>query len=170
MIHSPENDKLKTIRKLRQKRWRERLGLFVAEGEDLLEAAERAGWQARYVLRAGVDVDPELLDTVSALGSGSRVIGVYEERWSEPGGSVSVWLHAVEDPGNVGTIVRSAHALADGPVVLGPGCADPFSPKAVRASMGALFARPPDLRAGLDYAGIALGCVGSVAYALSFAG
>jgi RNA methyltransferase, TrmH family len=149
MIRSPENDKLRTIRKLRQKRWRERLGLFVAEGEDLVEAAERAGWQARYVLRAGVDVEPELLGAVSALGSGSRVIGVYEERWSEPGGSVSVWLHAVEDPGNVGTIVRSAHALADGPVVLGPGCADPFSPKAVRASMGALFARPP-ARAALE--------------------
>ena len=47
------------------------------------------------------------------------------------------------DPGNVGTILRSAHALCDGPVVLGPGCADPFSPKAVRASMGSLFARPP---------------------------
>ena len=47
----------------------------------------------------------------------------------------------------MGTIIRSAHALADGPVVLGPGCADPFSPKAVRASMGSLFARPP-ARAG----------------------
>ena len=55
----------------------------------------------------------------------------------------------MEDPGNVGTIIRSAHALADGPVVLGPGCADPFSPKAVRASMGSLFARPP-ARAALD--------------------
>ncbi len=54
-----------------------------------------------------------------------------------------MWLHAVEDPGNVGTIIRSAHALADATVVLGPGCADPFSPKAVRASMGSLFARPP---------------------------
>jgi RNA methyltransferase, TrmH family len=47
----------------------------------------------------------------------------------------------------VGTVIRSAHALADGPVILGPGCADPFSPKAVRASMGSLFARPP-ARAG----------------------
>ena len=40
-------------------------------------------------------------------------------------------------------MLRSAHALCDGPVLLGPGCADPFSPKAVRASMGSLFARPP---------------------------
>jgi len=149
MIRSPDNDKLKTIRKLAQKRWRGKLGLFAAEGEDLVAAAERAGWQARFVLRAGQDVEPELLDSVSTLGSGARVIGVYEQRWSEPGGDLSVWLHAVEDPGNVGAIIRSAHALADGPVILGPGCADPFSPKAVRASMGSLFARPP-ARAELD--------------------
>jgi RNA methyltransferase, TrmH family len=143
MIRSPDNDKLKTIRKLASKRWREKLGLFVAEGEDLVTAAERAGWEPRFVLRAGEDVEPELLDAVSALGSGSRVIGVYEQRWAAPGGELSVWLHAVEDPGNVGTIIRSAHGLADGPVILGPGCADPFSPKAVRATMGSLFARPP---------------------------
>jgi RNA methyltransferase, TrmH family len=149
MIRSPDNDKLKTIRKLAQKRWREKLGLFVAEGEDLVAAAERAGWEPRFVLRAGEDVEPELLDAVSALGSGSRVIGVYEQRWAAPGGDLSVWLHGVEDPGNVGTIIRSAHGLADGPVILGPGCADPFSPKAVRATMGSLFARPP-ARAGFE--------------------
>ena len=149
MIRSPDNDKLKTIRKLASKRWREKLGLFVAEGEDLVAAAERAGWEPRFVLRAGEDVEPELLDAVSALGSGSRVIGVYEQRWAAPGGDLSVWLYAVEDPGNVGTIIRSAHGLADGPVILGPGCADPFSPKAVRATMGSLFARPP-ARAGFE--------------------
>ncbi len=143
MIRSPDNDKLKTIRKLAQKRWRAKLGLFAAEGEDLVAAAERAGWEPRFVLRAGEDVEQELLDAASTLGSGARVIGVYEQRWSQPGGDLSVWLHSVEDPGNVGAIIRSAHALADGPVVLGPGCADPFSPKAVRATMGSLFARPP---------------------------
>jgi RNA methyltransferase, TrmH family len=149
MIRSPDNDKLKTIRKLAQKSWRDKLGLFVAEGEDLVAAAERADWEPSFVLRAGADVEPELLDAVSALGSGTRVIGVYGQRWAAPGGDLSVWLHAVEDPGNVGTIIRSAHALADGPVILGAGCADPYSPKAVRASMGSLFARPP-ARAALD--------------------
>ena len=143
MITSPDNEKLKTIRKLRQKSWRRKLGLFVAEGEDLVEAAAAAEWPTEFVLRAGADVEPELLAEVSALGSGSRVIGVYPQRWSEPRGRVSVYLQGVEDPGNVGTVIRSTHALADGPVILGPGCADPFSPKAVRASMGSLFARPP---------------------------
>ena len=46
------------------------------------------------------------------------------------------------DPGNVGTIVRTVHALLDCTVVLGPGCADPFGPKAVRASMGSIFGQP----------------------------
>src|SRR4051794_32879963 len=102
MIRSADNDKLKTIRKLAQKSWREKLGLFVAEGEDLVAAAEQAGWGPRFVLRANVDVEPELLDAVSALGSGTRVIGVYEQRLASPGGDLSVWLHEVEDPGNVG--------------------------------------------------------------------
>ena len=143
MIRSADNQKLKTIRKLRDKRWRDKLGLFSAEGEDQIEAAERAGWPAAFVLRSGEDVEAELLDAASTLGSGTRVIGVYEQRWAEPQGDVLVYLHGVEDPGNVGTIIRSAHALADAIVVLGPGSADPYSPKAVRASMGSIFERPP---------------------------
>jgi TrmH family RNA methyltransferase len=143
MITSPDNEQLKTIRKLRDKRWRAKLGLFTAEGEDLVEAAEDAGWEPEMLLVAGLDVEEHLLVGASALGSGTRVIGVYRQRWSQPGGDLSVYLHGVGDPGNVGTIIRAAHALADGPVNLGPGCADPFSPKAVRASMGSVFARPP---------------------------
>jgi TrmH family RNA methyltransferase len=143
MITSPHNDKLKLIRKLQARKHRERSGLFAAEGEDLVEAAERAGAEVEFVLVAGQDVEPELLDAVSELGSGTRVIGVYRQRWSPPGGELSVYLDGVRDPGNVGTIIRTAHALADGPVILGPGCADPYSPRAVRASMGSVFARPP---------------------------
>ena len=143
VITSADNDKLKTIRKLHQKSWRTKLGLFSAEGEDLV------GPHPVFLLRAGIDVEPELLDAVSTLGSGTRVIGVYEQRWSEPEGDLLVYLHGVEDPGNVGTIIRSAHALADATVVLGPGSADPYSPKAVRASMGSIFARPP-ARATID--------------------
>lgn len=149
MITSPHNQTLKTIRRLRRKRERARTGLFAAEGEDLVAAAEAAGVEPEAVLVAGVDVEPALLAEASALGSGSRVVGVYRQRWSEPGGELLVWLDGVGDPGNVGTIVRAAHALCDGPVVLGPGCADPWSPKAVRASMGSVFARPP-ARAAVD--------------------
>jgi TrmH family RNA methyltransferase len=143
MITSPDNQQLKTIRKLADKRHRMRSGLFVAEGEDLIAAAEAAGVEPEAVLVSGVDVEPALLAAVSTLGSGTRVMGIYRQRWSPLGGDLSVYLEGVGDPGNVGTIIRSAHALADGPVTLGPGCADPYSPKAVRASMGSIFHRPP---------------------------
>ena len=71
------------------------------------------------------------------------MIAAWEQRWAERiDGSVCVYLHGVGDPANVGAVIRSAHALVDGTVVLGPGCADPFSPKAVRASMGSVFGQP----------------------------
>lgn len=141
MITSSDNGKLKLIRLLRSHKHREREGLFVAEGEDLVDAAATAGVEAAFVLRAGEDVEPELLDAVSALGSGTRVIGVYPlpEGVADP----LVYLDGIGDPANVGAIIRTTHALADASVVLGPGCADPFGPKAVRASMGSVFAKPP---------------------------
>jgi TrmH family RNA methyltransferase len=154
MITSPDNQKLKEIRKLA--RSRKRSDLFIAEGEDLVNAA----WEPEYVLRAGIDVDEKLLADASTLGSGTRVIGVYRERWSDPGGRLSLWLDGVKDPGNVGTIIRSAHALCDGPVVIGPRCADPFGPKAVRASMGSIFARPPARASADELPGTRLALVG----------
>jgi TrmH family RNA methyltransferase len=153
VITSKDNEQLKTIRKLAQRKHRDKLRLVVAEGEDLVSAAQAAGLKAQILLWAGQDIEPELLAGVSSLGSGTRVIGVFEQQWSEPGGELSVYLHGVRDPGNVGTVIRSAHAFADGPVILGPDCADPWSPKAVRASMGSVFARPPARAAFADLEG-----------------
>lgn len=149
-ITSPHNQKLKEIRKLRQrKRWRERSGQFVAEGEDLLAAADAAGWEAveRYCAAGsglpGTEVDPDALARASELASGTRTLAVYEERWAPaPVGPLCVYLHGVHDPGNLGAILRSAEAFRVASVVLGPETADPFSPKAVRASMGSVFAVP----------------------------
>ena len=153
-ITSPHNDKLKEIRKL-QKRRPHPPGRFVAEGEDLLAAADEAGWAPVERLVAagsgleGTEVEPELLAQVSALGSGTRAIAVYEQRWAAaPAGPVCVALHGVGDPGNVGTILRGALAFGASSVAVGPGCADPFGPKAVRASMGAIFSVP--VARGLD--------------------
>jgi TrmH family RNA methyltransferase len=149
-ITSPHNQQLKEIRKLRQRRrWRERSGQFVAEGEDLLAAADAAGWQAiqRYCAAgsglAGIEVEPELLTSASGLASGTRTLAVYRERWSDGAlGPLCIYLYGVQDPGNVGTVLRSAEAFGASSVVLGPGAADPFSPKAIRASMGAVFTVP----------------------------
>jgi TrmH family RNA methyltransferase len=85
-------------------------------------------------------VEPKLLAAASELGSGTRALAVYEERWGEaPVGPLCVSLHGVHDPGNVGTILRSAQAFGASSVAIGPGTADPYGPKAVRASMGAIF-------------------------------
>jgi RNA methyltransferase, TrmH family len=151
-ITSPHNERLKEIRKLARRRARDQTGRFVAEGEDLLAAADAAGWPAleRYCAAGSglggpdwVEVEPELLASVSQLGSGTRALGVYEQRWAGAlGGPLCVALHGIADPGNVGTVLRSALAFGAASVALGPGCADPYGPKAVRASMGAVFAVP----------------------------
>lgn len=155
MIESPQNEKLKLVRKLHERKHREREDAFLSEGEDLLEAGLGAGAKPRFVLVAagsgidGEEVVPELLAGASGLGSGTRAIAVWPRRWAKPGAAPCIYLHGVGDPGNVGAIVRTAHALLGGTVVLGPGCADPFSPKAVRGSMGSIFGQPV-ARAGVE--------------------
>ena len=148
-IASQQNPRLKAVRRLQSKRERERTGTFVAEGEDLLAAAQQAGrvpLEGYRVAGSGAggphfhDVERDVLARVSALGSGTRVLAVYEQRWGAATGPLCVYLHGIADPGNVGTIARSAHAFGASCMALGPGCADPHSPKAVRASMGAIFA------------------------------
>jgi TrmH family RNA methyltransferase len=152
-ITSPHNEKLKTLRKLRERRRdRDLMGMFVAEGEDLLAAADAAGWEPveRFAVLGsglpGIEVDPVALGSLSELASGTRTLAIYSQRWEAldqiPPTRLCVYLHAVADPGNVGTVLRSAAAFGASCVVLGAGSADPFGPKAVRASMGAIFAIP----------------------------
>src|SRR3954453_3085068 len=148
-ITSPHNESLKEVRKLAGRKWRDKTRSFVAEGEDLIDAASAAGWTPELLLwgggpgLAGGEVAPHLLKQVSQLGSGTRTLAVYAQRWAPaPVGPVCVALWGLNDPGNVGTVLRSALAFGAGSVALGPGTADPFGPKAVRASMGAVFAVP----------------------------
>jgi TrmH family RNA methyltransferase len=187
-ITSRSNERLKELRKLHERKHRDRSRLFVAEGEDMLTEALRFGAVPRSVfydadrldveqpplssLAAQVDLVPvaaEALESASSLGSGSRVIGVWAQRWSRleadrgqagdrvPGAyDGALYLHEVSDPGNVGAVLRSALALVRAIVVLSPGSADPFGPKAVRASMGAIFGQPVT-RASFEQARAALG-------------
>jgi TrmH family RNA methyltransferase len=114
----------------------------VAEGEDLVDAARAAGIEPVELLVAGEDVAPSLLAEISALAHPPRVVGVYR-RDDLPRGArpLTLALWHVGDPGNVGTLLRTADAFGAG-VAFSAGCADPTGPKALRASMGAVFRVP----------------------------
>jgi TrmH family RNA methyltransferase len=143
VITSSHNPKLRLVhRLLDSRRQREKEGLFVVEGEDLVQAADDAGIEPVELLRAGEDVEPELLAKVSTMGHPPRVMGVYR-RAALPRGvdPVSLALWHVADPGNIGTILRTADAFGAS-VALSPGCADVTGPKALRASAGAVFRVP----------------------------
>ena len=143
MITSAHNPKLKLIRRLLEsRRQREKEGLFVCEGEDLVDAAREAGVEAVELLVAGEDVDASLVAELSTLGHPPRVVGIYR-RDDLPRGTAAPTLARwhVGDPGNVGTLLRTADAFAAG-IALSAGCADPTGPKALRASAGAIFRVP----------------------------
>lgn len=144
MITSAHNPKLRLIhRLLESRRQREKEGLFVCEGEDLVAAADASGVEPVDLLRAGEDVEPDLLARVSTMGHPPRVIAVYS-RDALPHGfdrDLGVALWHVADPGNVGTLLRAADAF-DAFVALSAGCADVTNPRALRASAGAVFRVP----------------------------
>ncbi len=142
MIESRDNERLRLVRKLHDRRWRDKLGLFSVEGEDLVEAGLAAGLRPTDTLVAGEDVAPELLAEVSTLAHAPRVLAVFR-RDDLPRGvrPLTLALWRVGDPGNVGTLLRTADAFGAG-VALSDGCADPTAPKALRASMGSIFRVP----------------------------
>jgi TrmH family RNA methyltransferase len=144
VITSRDNEKLKLVRRLASRRGRDKLGLFVCEGEDLVDAARAAGIEPVELLVAGENVEPALLAEVSALGHPARVVGIFRRsdlrRREPPPRGLALWR--VRDPGNVGTLIRSADAFGPAFVALSSGCADPTGPKALRASMGAIFRVP----------------------------
>ena len=144
LITSRDNERLKLVRRLASRREREKTGLFVCEGEDLVEAAQAAGVDPFDLLVAGVDVEKRLLADVSTLGHPPRVIGVFRraDLLVGPTQDTGLALWRVGDPGNVGALLRAADALGPAFVALSEGCADPTGPKALRASAGAIFRVP----------------------------
>jgi TrmH family RNA methyltransferase len=152
VISSRDNPKLKLVRKLETRRQRDKLDLFVAEGEDLVAAALEGGWELDFALvdaaRApelpvrAEQVASQLLAEVSTLAHAPRVIGVFRAGRPEkkvPPLGLELWR--VGDPGNVGTLARACDAFG-AYLALSPGCADPFGPKALRASTGSIFRVP----------------------------
>ena len=168
-ITSSDNKWIKELRKLSSAHGRGKSTLFAAEGEDLIEVALAAGWDPQVVLvregsgLEGEEVDAGLLDSAAGLSSGTRAVALFERPASKPlEAGLCVHLCGLKDPGNVGTIIRSAHALGATSISVGDGSADPFSHKAVRASMGSVFAIPINIGAQIsDLPGFLVGLAAS---------
>ena len=115
------------------------------EGPKAVADARAAGWKALLVVGEDVLFSDALLNDVADTKTSQGVVALFErpqatlDQLFARGESVVVALDGVQDPGNVGTIVRLAAAFDAGGVALLPGCADPFSPKAIRASAGAIL-------------------------------
>jgi TrmH family RNA methyltransferase len=140
LITSRDNERLKLVRKLHERRWRDKLGLFFVEGEDAVAAATV---EPVDLLRASEDVEPRLLADVTTAPHPPRVVAVYRRAdlpaWEERDATLALWRLA--DPGNVGTLIRTADAFGAA-VALSDGCADPTSPKALRAAAGSIWRVP----------------------------
>lgn len=169
-ISSTANDTAKLLKSLDRKKARVESGLFLAEGARLIEEAMQNGWSPVYVIaglaalerdhtasllikmnRRGARVltaTEKVLASVSRKDNPQTVIAAFRQRTTDlaslPSDGAKRWvaLYEVRDPGNLGTVIRTADAAGcDGVILIGHTC-DPFSVEAVRATMGSLFAMP----------------------------
>lgn len=154
VISSSNNPTIKLIRSLAEKKHRNDTGLFVAEGANVLERARSEGWEPDYLLTtthadpwgkaALLRVDEKIIASVSSQKNPPPVLGVFRQKWGEIGTPGGTWvaLEDMRDPGNLGTIIRTADAAgASGVILVGQSC-DPWGPDGVRATMGSIFGVP----------------------------
>jgi rRNA methylases len=167
MLNSTQNPRVKSWSSLLEKKGRDKAGMFLAEGIHLVQEALRAGLEISAVVYDAERGVPEELAAALARLPEARifaaspgvmakctgtdtpppvfaVVGKPEPDLSAPfrPGCLAVVLDGVRDPGNVGTIIRTADAVGADAVLLGKGCADPYNPKTVRSTMGSLFHVP----------------------------
>lgn len=157
-ITSPDNPVLKQVKKLRQHAYRTKAGLTLLEGERLVWDSVRFGANLHTVLlREGYQgripacthtffVAASLFDSVAETETPQGILATADIKWSDVDvvfrGGLVVACDRVQDPGNLGTIIRLCHSAGADGIVLSAGTVDPFSTKVVRASMGSCFALP----------------------------
>mgnify|MGYP002625889707 CR=1 FL=1 len=175
IIRSRQNELIKRFIALgSDAKARREAGEFLCAGDKLLREAVSSGGEITCVLSTEPVSDlpfrlvtPELLGAVSPLQHSGGPVFTVRMRPLPPAGSVrrAIVLENVQDPGNVGTVLRTADAFGIDLVILCGACADPYNPKTVRASMGAIFRQPvvrtelsglPEALGGLPMYGAAL--------------
>jgi len=143
-VSSKQNPLVKRIREA----IRDHAGEIVIEGPKAVADAIAGGWRPIAVIERGVQMTEALFDGLAETRTSQGVLGLFER----PAGNaraifdqrrtIAIALDGVQDPGNVGTIIRLAAAFDAAGVLLLPGCADPFGPKAIRSSAGAILHVP----------------------------
>ena len=138
---------IKFIRSLQQKKHRDESGLFVAEGEKCIEELRR-GFTLHSLYREGENATHTEIEQMSSLRTPQGVIGVFEKAPQSPkGGETALWadgqniilvLDGIQDPGNLGTIIRTCDWFGVHDIFCSPDTADCYNPKVVQATMGAL--------------------------------
>lgn len=149
LITSLENDKIKKYLKLKEKKYRDEYGMFLVEGEHLVVEAYRTGLLQEIlidqdevtVLDSEITyVTKEILAKLSNLEAPSHIIGVCKKKEENIElGNKLLLLDRVQDPGNLGTIIRSSKAFGIDTVVLGNGCVDLYNDKVIRSTQGIGF-------------------------------
>jgi len=147
-IKSLENKKVKEWAKLSQKKYRDEKGLFIVEGKNLVTEAYQAGVLEELILEKGkilpIDVDTyyvtsEIIKKITSLDTPGTIIGVCKKKEEKKIGDKILVLDDISDPGNLGTIIRSACAFSVDTIVLSENTVDLYNPKVVRATQGMLF-------------------------------
>lgn len=145
---SLENKKIKDIKKLNTKKYRDKTGLFLVEGEHLVLEAYKTGYIKELILEQDAlfplnvptsYVTNDILHALSELETPAQMMAVCEKKEKEELGNRLLLLDDIQDPGNLGTIIRSAVAFHIDTIVLGLGCVDLYNSKTIRASQGMLF-------------------------------
>lgn len=153
-ISSLQNPSIKLIRSLANKKYRNETELFVAEGETVLQRAHSLGWMPEILVSTGLpspwgdarllQVTPSVMASLSTQNNPLPMLGIFRQRWHEHVEPLGLWLalEDMRDPGNLGTIIRTADAAGAAGVILAGQSCDPWSQESVRATMGSIFAVP----------------------------
>ncbi|MCI9585093.1 MAG: RNA methyltransferase [Bacilli bacterium] len=145
---SVQNNKIKELGKLNTKKYRDKTGLFLVEGEHLIVEAYNSGYLKEVLLLEGNSisldvkvnyVSESVMKFLSSLDTPTNMIGVCHKKENEIKGDKLLVLDDVQDPGNLGTIIRSSVAFNIDTIILSEKCVDIYSPKVLRASQGMVF-------------------------------
>ena len=143
IISSLENQKVKDVVKLQSKKYRDLTNTFVVETSHLVEEAEKAGIvKELFIVGEGKDkntyyVTEEVMKKMSSIKSPSNILAVCEKSNSHDIiGNKILLLDGIQDPGNLGTIIRSSVAFNVDTIILSPDTVDLYNPKVIRASEG----------------------------------